>query len=82
MKVEFYRHGLGADDATEIGKVVTSAFLTTGRVSHAVESQLCEYFGVPHAVLVNQAGAALGLRMRPWQEAVEEYCRMELVGAR
>lgn len=53
MKVEFYRHGLGAEDAAEIGKVVTSAFLTTGRVSHAVESQLCEYFDVPHAVLVN-----------------------------
>ena len=28
----------------------------------------------PHAVLVNQAGAALGIRLRPWQEAVREYC--------
>ena len=27
-----------------------------------------------HAVLVNEAGAALGLRLRPWQEAVVEYC--------
>jgi dTDP-4-dehydrorhamnose reductase len=36
----------------------------------------------PHAVLVNQAGAALGIRLRPWQEAVEEYCRLELVGTR
>jgi dTDP-4-dehydrorhamnose reductase len=35
----------------------------------------------PHAVLVNQAGAALGIRLRPWQEAVEEYCRLELVSA-
>ena len=26
-----------------------------------------------HAVLVNQAAAALGIRLRPWQEAVEEY---------
>ncbi len=33
----------------------------------------------PHAVLVNQAGAALGIRLRPWQEAVEEYCRSELM---
>lgn len=53
MKVEFYRHGLGAADAAEISKVVTSAFLTTGNVSHAVEDQLCTYFDVPHAVLVN-----------------------------
>ncbi|MCS6827999.1 MAG: dTDP-4-dehydrorhamnose reductase [Caldilinea sp.] len=28
-----------------------------------------------HAVLVNQAAAALGIRLRPWQEAVEVYCR-------
>ncbi|MFZ1754551.1 MAG: dTDP-4-dehydrorhamnose reductase [Caldilineaceae bacterium] len=26
-----------------------------------------------HAVLVNQAAAALGIRLRPWQEALEEY---------
>lgn len=64
MKVEFYRHGLGADDATEMSKVVTSAFLTTGRISHAVEDQLCEYFDVPHAVLVNSwTNGALALLM-------------------
>lgn len=28
-----------------------------------------------HAVLVNQAAAALGIRLRPWREAVEIYCR-------
>jgi dTDP-4-dehydrorhamnose reductase len=27
----------------------------------------------PHAVLVNQAAAALGITLRPWQEAVAEY---------
>lgn len=26
-----------------------------------------------HAVLINQAAAALGIELRPWQEAVEEY---------
>lgn len=30
-----------------------------------------------HAVLVNQAAEALGIRLRPWQQAVEEYCRQE-----
>jgi dTDP-4-dehydrorhamnose reductase len=35
----------------------------------------------PHAVLLNEAGAALGIRLRPWQEAVAEYCRCELAPA-
>jgi dTDP-4-dehydrorhamnose reductase len=26
-----------------------------------------------HAVIVNQAAAALGIQLRPWQEAVREY---------
>ena len=34
-----------------------------------------------HAVLVNQAAAALGIRLRPWEEAVEEYCRQEFAVA-
>jgi len=34
-----------------------------------------------HAVLVNQAAAALGIRLRPWEEAVAEYCRLEFAVA-
>ena len=30
-----------------------------------------------HAVLVNQAGATLGIRLRPWQEALAEYVKRE-----
>jgi dTDP-4-dehydrorhamnose reductase len=30
-----------------------------------------------HAVLVNQAAAALGIRLRPWQEALTDYLRGE-----
>lgn len=33
----------------------------------------------PHAVLLNEAGSALGYRLRPWQEAVAEYCEGERV---
>jgi dTDP-4-dehydrorhamnose reductase len=36
----------------------------------------------PHAVLVNLAGAAMGLRLRPWRDALDEYVRCELVPAR
>jgi UDP-4-amino-4-deoxy-L-arabinose-oxoglutarate aminotransferase len=53
MKVEFYRHGLGAEDGVEVAKVLASPFLTTGQVSAAVERQLGAYFGARHAVLVN-----------------------------
>lgn len=35
-----------------------------------------------HAVLLNEAGACLGLRLRPWQEAVAEYCEGERVSDR
>jgi len=31
----------------------------------------------PHAVLVNQAGAALGIKLRPWRDALAEYVRVE-----
>jgi len=34
-----------------------------------------------HAVLVNQAAAALGIRLRPWQEAIAEYCQQEIAPA-
>ena len=53
MKVDFYRHELQPSDAERIAKVLATPFLTTGQVSRGVEGQLREYFGVPHACLVN-----------------------------
>ncbi len=32
----------------------------------------------PHAVLVNQAGAALGIALRHWQDALREYVQTEM----
>jgi dTDP-4-dehydrorhamnose reductase len=32
----------------------------------------------PHAVLVNQAGAALGIELRDWREALAEYAQTDL----
>ena len=32
----------------------------------------------PHAVLVNQAGAALGIALRDWQDALREYVQTEM----
>ncbi|GLS32784.1 UDP-4-amino-4-deoxy-L-arabinose-oxoglutarate aminotransferase [Mesorhizobium albiziae] len=53
MKVDFYRHGLSRADANAVADVLDSPFLTTGKVAHRVEAELCEYFDVPHAILVN-----------------------------
>jgi UDP-4-amino-4-deoxy-L-arabinose-oxoglutarate aminotransferase len=53
MKVDFYRHALSAEDGAEVAKVLASPFLTTGKVSAAVEAQLGAYFATRHAVLVN-----------------------------
>ncbi len=53
MKVDFYRHGLTAADASAVASVLDSPFLTTGSVSRQVETQLCDYFGTPHALLTS-----------------------------
>lgn len=53
MKVDFYRHSLSGHDAAAIAAVLDTPFLTTGNVCAAVERQLEEYFGVPHAILMN-----------------------------
>jgi dTDP-4-amino-4,6-dideoxygalactose transaminase len=53
VKVPFYRHDLDSSYAQAVADVLDSQYLTTGAVSRAVESDICEFFGVPHAVLVN-----------------------------
>jgi dTDP-4-amino-4,6-dideoxygalactose transaminase len=53
MKVDFYRHQLSPQDAEAVARVLGTPFLTTGQVSKSVETQLQQYFDVPHAVLVN-----------------------------
>jgi dTDP-4-amino-4,6-dideoxygalactose transaminase len=51
--MQFYRHGLSSADAKGIAEVLDTPFLTSGSVGKKVESQLCEFFGQPHALLVN-----------------------------
>lgn len=53
MHVPFYRHDLGGQDADRIAAVLDTPFLTTGEVGRTVERQLADYFGIPHALLVN-----------------------------
>jgi dTDP-4-amino-4,6-dideoxygalactose transaminase len=52
-EVPFYRHSLDKGYAQGVADVLGMPFLTTGTVSRKVEQQLCEFFDVPHALLVN-----------------------------
>ncbi len=53
MNVPFYRHSLTPDNSRYIEAVLKTPFLTSGPIGKEVESQLCEYFNVSHAKLVN-----------------------------
>jgi dTDP-4-amino-4,6-dideoxygalactose transaminase len=53
MTVPFYRHGLDESYAEAVADVLRSPFLTSGAVAKTVEAQLCAFFDVPHAILVN-----------------------------
>lgn len=75
MKVDFYRHDLQPSDAERIAQVLATPFLTTGQVSRGVESQLREYFGVPHACLVNSwtngaLAVLLAMDLQPGDEVI------------
>ena len=75
MKVPFYRHDLDESYADRVGEVLASPFLTSGGVAKAVEAQLCTFFDVPHAVLVNSwtngtVAVLLALGVGPGDEVI------------
>ena len=53
MNVPFYRHSLTPDHSKYVAEVLKTPFLTSGPIGKEVESQLCGYFNVSHAKLVN-----------------------------
>jgi UDP-4-amino-4-deoxy-L-arabinose-oxoglutarate aminotransferase len=53
MQVPFYRHSLAPENSKNVAKVLEPPFLTSGPIGKEVELQLCEYFGVKHAKLVD-----------------------------
>ena len=92
--VPFYRHGLGASDASRIASVLETPILTSGAVGRAVESQLCEFFGIENALLTNSwtngcVAALLALDIGPGDEVIVPAMTfiasanvVELVGAK
>jgi dTDP-4-amino-4,6-dideoxygalactose transaminase len=53
VNVPFYRHSLTPDNSKYVEAVLKTPFLTSGPIGKEVESQICEYFNVAHAKLVN-----------------------------
>jgi dTDP-4-amino-4,6-dideoxygalactose transaminase len=76
MKVNFFLHSLSsAQYAPLAGQVLDTPFLTSGAVGKRVESQLCEFFGVSDALLVNSwtngaVAVLLALGIGPGDEVI------------
>jgi len=66
---------LGAEEREEVLKVMDSGFITEGRKTREFADQVAKYFGVPHALIVNNATVALtialqGLGIGPGDEVI------------
>ena len=94
MNVPFYRHSLTPDNSKHVEEVLKSPFLTSGPIGKEVESQICTYFNVSHAKLVNSwtngaVATLLALDIGPGDEVVVPAMTfvatanvVELVGAK
>lgn len=94
MKVDFYRHGLSPGDADAVASVLSSPMLTSGNVGKQVEAQICQFFGVEEALLVNSwtngaLAVLLALGIGPGDEVIVPAMTfiatanvVELVGAK
>jgi dTDP-4-amino-4,6-dideoxygalactose transaminase len=94
MQVPFYRHSLSPENAQLVSKVLETPFLTSGPIGKEVEAQLCEYFDVKHAKLVNSwtngaAATLLAMDIGPGDEVIVPAMTfiatanvVELVGAK
>lgn len=63
MKVEFFRHNLGADEIREARKVIRSLFLTTGKRVDDFEEAFAKYLETQYAVGLTSCTAALHLAL-------------------
>jgi dTDP-4-amino-4,6-dideoxygalactose transaminase len=94
VQTPFYRHSLIPENSDLIKKVLESPFLTSGPIGKEVEVQLCEYFDVSHAKLVNSwtngaVATLIALEIGPGDEVIVPAMTfiatanvVELVGAK
>jgi perosamine synthetase len=55
---------LGAEEREEVLNVMNSGFITEGRKTRELEYELAKYFGVPFALVVNNATVALTIALQ------------------
>jgi len=94
VNVPFYRHSLTPDNSKYVSEVLKTPFLTSGPIGKEVEAQLCGYFNVKHAKLVNSwtngaVATLLALDIGPGDEVIVPAMTfiatanvVELVGAK
>jgi UDP-4-amino-4-deoxy-L-arabinose-oxoglutarate aminotransferase len=94
VNVPFYRHSLTPDNSKHVEEVLKTPFLTSGPIGKEVESQICTYFDVSHAKLVNSwtngaVATLLALDIGPGDEVIVPAMTfvatanvVELVGAK
>lgn len=63
-EVPFYRQSFGRSELAELADTVKSGWITTGRKTRLLESQLAEYLGADCAVAVNSCTAAMHLMLQ------------------
>ena len=66
MKVEFYKHSLGAAEKQSILETLDSLFLTTGPKTKQFEAEFARFLGVAHGVGVTSCTAGLFLPLAAW----------------
>jgi dTDP-4-amino-4,6-dideoxygalactose transaminase len=66
MKVEFYRHSLGAAEKAAVADVLDSLFLTTGPRAKLFESRFAERLGARHCIALSSCTAGLFLTLKSW----------------
>ena len=63
MKIEFYRHCLGAEEKARVAECMDGIFLTTGAYVKEFEEKFAAYFGVKYSVALTSCTAALHLAL-------------------
>lgn len=66
MKVEFYRHSLGAAEKAAVADVIDSLFLTTGPRAREFERLFAAYLHVPYCIGLSSCTAGLHLALKAW----------------
>ena len=62
-ELEFYRHGMGADERAAVLVALQDTILTTGKTVAELEAGLCRLLGTPEAVALDSCTGALHLAL-------------------